>query len=213
MQTKNWGQGNPATIHAVFEKTANGAKKEKFAQENQGWLSKFVGRDPTIEAKVDLSKEYLPSDSPAVATKDEDGEPVVRVGRAALDAMQSEGEMAFLLGHELHHTIVQPRKKACIRRGVKAKGGANYLKYSKEFKAYTVDLEREADSWGQRYMTNAGYNPLAAVEAIRHIGDLGEALGAVAEKDDDHDSVAKREQQLQSFGGAPYEVKCPWPEI
>jgi hypothetical protein len=211
-RTQYWGQGDPATIHAIFEKVANGAKREKFAKENQGWFSKVVGRDPSIEAKVVLDDKYLPDDSPLVAGKDDEGEPVVKVGKAALDLAQSEGEMANLIGHELHHTIVQKRKKDCLRRGVKKLGNSTMVKYSKEYKQYQRELEREADGWGQRYAANAGYNPMAAVDAIRHVNDLGEALGADPSADDDHDSFFEREQQLMAYGrAAPFEAACPWP--
>jgi hypothetical protein len=210
-QTYNWGQGDPGTIHAVFEKTAGGAKKNKFVQENQGWFSKLIGRDPSIEAKVELSKDYLPDDSPAVVGTDADGDPVVKVGRAALDATQSEGEMAFLLGHELHHTVARKRKMVCLNLGVKARGSTSAVKDSPELKKYRVDLEREADAWGQKYAADAGYNPLAAVDAIRHVNDLGEALGAETGTDAEHDSYTLREEQLKKFGGAPFEAACPWP--
>jgi hypothetical protein len=212
-RTENWGQGDPGTIHAIFEKVANGAKREKFAKENQGWFSKVIGRDPSIEAKVVIDDKYLPEDSPLVASKNEGGDPVVKVGKAALDLAQSEGEMAYLMGHELHHTIVQQRKRDCLRRGVAKMGNPTMLKYSKEMKAYQRELEREADAWGQRYAANASYNPLAAVEATRHVNDLGEALGADASADTDHDSFSEREQQLKSYGSGPlFEAKCPWPE-
>lgn len=211
-QTRNWGQGDPGTLHAVFGKVAAGAKRERWAQENQGWFSKLIGRDPSIETKVTLDDQYLPKDSPLVAD-DQDGEPVVKVGRAALDAAQSEGEMAFLLGHELHHTLVRKRKRQCLTRGLAKLGNNTMLKYAPETRKYQVDLEREADAWGQRYAADAGFNPLAAVDAIRHVGDLGEALGADAAQDTDHDSGFAREESLKSYGAsAPYQAACPWPE-
>lgn len=207
----NWGQGDPGAVHAVFEKVGNGAKREKYARDNQGWFSKLIGRDPSIEAKVELSKDYLPDDSPAVAGKDENGDPVVKVGRAALDATQSEGEMAFLLGHELHHTLVRARKRECLQRGRAKFPSETMFRYSPEVRKYQVDLEREADAWGQRYAANAGYNPLAAVDVTRHVGDLSEALGADPSADGDHEASALREERLKGFGaGALSEAACPW---
>lgn len=209
--SNNWGQADPAVLHNVFDKVVKGAQSEKWAQANQGFFSKLVGRDPSIEAKVDFSKDYLVLDSPAVATKDDKGEAVVKVGKSALDATQSEAEMAFLLGHELHHTLVQDRKKECLRAGVKQLGNANYVKYSPALKKYQVDLEHEADAWGQRYADKAHFSPWAAVDAINHVGDLAEALGADASADTDHASFAEREGQLKSYGKSePFEAACPW---
>jgi hypothetical protein len=211
-QSKDWGQGRIETVAAVFEKVRQGAEKEKFALDSRGILGKLFNTKPEIAAKIDMSSEYLPSDSPAVATKDKDGVPVVRVGRAALDACQSEGEMAFVLGHELHHTLVQDRKKECIRRGLRLKGGnAILLKYSPEMKKYSKDLEREADSWGQKYMMNARLDGIYAVQAVENIRRLGAALGAIM-PEDEHASFADRQMELQQFGAARFEVTCPWPE-
>lgn len=212
-QSYNWGQGDPLILHTAFTKTADGAKKEHWAKDNQGFFSKLTGQDPKIEAKVELSKDYLVLDSPAIADKDENGDPVVKIGKAALDSTQSEAEMAFLMGHEVHHTLVQERKKSCLKRGVKKLGSSSRVKGSSELTKYRVDLEHEADSYGQRYAANGGYSPLAAVDAIRHVGDLGEALGADASADDDHASTSERESQLQAYGkGELFEAKCPWGE-
>lgn len=206
----DWGQGDPGTLRAVFAKVARGAEKEKWARENEGWFSKLVGRDPAIEAKVRLDARYLPQDSPLLAEV-RDGEPVVEVGRAALDAARSEGEMAFLLAHELHHTLVKKRTRRCLERGLARLGSRETLEAAPQTARYRLDLEREADAWGQRYMADAGYNPLAAVDAIRHVGDLGEALGADPSEDADHEPGFEREQALEVYGqGAPFEAKCPW---
>src|SRR5690349_5074346 len=60
-----WGQDDPLVVQSVFSKVGAGAKKEKFAAENQGWFARLIGLPPSIQAKVDLSEEYLPDDSPA----------------------------------------------------------------------------------------------------------------------------------------------------
>jgi hypothetical protein len=210
----DWGQGKPEVLSGVYGKVSDGAKKEKWARNSRGVFAKVFGMQPDIEAKLIPVDDYLPDDSPASAGKGADGGQVIRVGRAALDACQSEAEMAFLLGHELHHTLVRERKFECYKRGYALYNRSKErLMASPEAKRYTVDLEHEADSWGQRYMTDAGYNPLTAVDAMRHIKNLGEALGADASKDEDHAAFAVRESQLQAAGrDAPYEAPCPWPE-
>ena len=211
----DWGQGNPLVIRSVFEKTSGGAAKGRWARDNQGWFSKLIGRDPRIETKVILSEEYLVKDSPAVADRGENGEPVVKVGQSALDAAQTEGEMSFLLGHELHHTIVRARRHACLQKGLEGAGGDRArFRSSRELRQYRWDLEKEADGWGQRYAFDAGYNPFDAVQAIRHLSDLGEALGPGLLVDSEHDSAANRESYLKSWSSSrePFTAPCPWSE-
>lgn len=182
MRTYNWGQGDPLVIRGVFAKVLAAARREQ----------------PAAEAALELSESYLVSDAPASAATS--GErPVVRVGKASLDAAQSESELAFLLAHELHHALTGAKKRACLSRGARAPG---------ERAVYELQLEREADAWGQRYLAEAGFNALSAADAIRHVGDLAQALGS--EPDAEHDSAAAREARLKAPAPAPYEARCPW---
>lgn len=207
-QNVDWGQGKPEVLNAIYAKIIAATTKD------DSWFSKLLSTKP----KIETVSEYLPHDSPAVADNGKDEDPHVSVGQAALDAAQSPAEMAGLVGHEVWHTRRQDWKRDCLNRGFhKAREGNSYL-LAKGFMGrpevtdFQKDLEHEADSHGQKIAADAGYDPLALVAMLNHIKDLGEALGADASADTDHDSFEQREAWLRAYnpGAKPYDAKCPW---
>jgi len=119
----------------------------------------------------------------------------VFVSRGLAEKMDSEAELAFVMGHEVGHVTArhvnerisrqmivtgaataiaigaQVSDQDLIRYGVPAVVGAGAGAYLLKFGR---DQESEADELGMRYMHRAGYNPYGAYEAM---GILAEAAG------------------------------------
>jgi predicted Zn-dependent protease len=94
--------------------------------------------------------------------------------------MNDEAELAFIMGHEVAHVAARHGQKRqnraalsnilagvagvltgsdLIGRGAGVVAGLTTLGYSRE-------QERQADSLGVRYLTNAGYDPLGSVDSL-----------------------------------------------
>lgn len=117
----------------------------------------------------------------AFQTRSEDGRPLVVVGAKLLDEMQSDDELAFVLGHEMAHHIASHLGKqqqqqmlgALIMGGLVAAGGAAYgtaagdeaVQQAMDFgalvggRAYSQTYELEADVLGAYITARAGYSP------------------------------------------------------
>ena len=109
----------------------------------------------------------------------------VYVTRQLVALMNDEAELAFVMGHEIGHVAAQHAKKREERSALTGIGaallgaltGSNFIGNLAGTGAqlytlgYSRDQEREADSLGVRYLTRAGYDPMAS-------GDILAALGA-----------------------------------
>ena len=113
--------------------------------------------------------------------------------RGILAHMNSEAEMAGVLGHEIghvtaKHTVNQMSKQQLAQIGlgvgavvlgpqagawVQSAGQAMQLLFLK----YGRDDERQSDDLGLRYMAAAGYDPQAMVEMFRTLGRASRAAG------------------------------------
>lgn len=208
MPTPHWAQGQERVRDELFPKLLTAAKQD------DSWYSGLFSEDPAVE----LSSERLPEDSPLVHVVKLD-KSVILVGKAAFEFTHSDSEMAFLLAHELRHTRVRAGKKECVAQGFallrQTRPSATQKEFygSPAFTAYTRDLERDADAWGQAYADRAGYNALDGASALEHTKDWAAKLGARV-PEGDHDSLDSRVAVLRRYskGAAPYTAPCPWPK-
>ncbi|PJB62626.1 MAG: hypothetical protein CO096_24820 [Armatimonadetes bacterium CG_4_9_14_3_um_filter_66_14] len=105
------------------------------------------------------------------------------ITKKLLDMCDTDGKLAFIMGHEVSHTELQHGRKA-INKGVLANAGFSIL-FGKSSQAvqlgvgiawnivdsgYSRDQEREADASGVRFMVKAGYDPYEAVHALQMLG-------------------------------------------
>ena len=111
------------------------------------------------------------------------------VSTELLDLIETEDELAFIIGHEIGHTTRQHLRKTInqiiietwalaiaydqiedenVRIGMAVAANLINLGWSREH-------EREADTFGLKYMTEAGYNPLGAISILFKLG--GENAG------------------------------------
>lgn len=83
---------------------------------------------------------------------------VVTIDQGMLAEIQSEADLAFILGHELSHNFLKTREELDAK-------GTSFGLFSAfgENGARLRDSEREADYWGVYMMTWAGYDPHDAV--------------------------------------------------
>ncbi|WP_353218147.1 M48 family metalloprotease [Sandarakinorhabdus sp.] len=108
----------------------------------------------------------------------------VYITRQLLALMNDEAELAFIMGHEVAHVAARHGQKRqnralfsnilaglagavtgsdLVGRGAGMVAGLTTLGYSRE-------QERQADSLGVRYLTNAGYDPLGSVDSLAALG-------------------------------------------
>jgi predicted Zn-dependent protease len=108
----------------------------------------------------------------------------VYITRQLLALMNDEAELAFVMGHEVAHVAARHGQKRqnratlsnvlagiagavtrsdIIGRGAGLVAGLTTLGYSR-------DQERQADSLGVRYLSSAGYDPLAGMDSMAALG-------------------------------------------
>jgi len=110
----------------------------------------------------------------------------ISINRGLLTAMDSEAELAAVLGHEVVHSAArhgaQSQSRSVLMQGAVLAGGlaagaaTDDDRYTRAVllggmvgaqlvaQRYSRDAEREADRYGMIYMDRAGYNPRGAVE-------------------------------------------------
>ncbi|MCD6353869.1 MAG: M48 family metalloprotease [Proteobacteria bacterium] len=112
----------------------------------------------------------------------------VYVYRGLLERMNSVDDLASVLGHEIghvaaRHSAAQISKNQLMNIGliglsVATKGAVqNYGQFinigaALAFNKFSRDDEREADYFGMKYMTLAGYNPKASIDVMKQIKRL-----------------------------------------
>lgn len=112
----------------------------------------------------------------------------VYVHRGLLERMNSLDDLASVLGHEIahvaaRHSAAQISKAQLMNIGllgatIATKGAIQdygqliQLGGALAFNKFSRDDEREADYFGTRYMTRAGYNPKASIDVMNHIQNL-----------------------------------------
>jgi len=87
---------------------------------------------------------------------------VVTIDQGLLTEIQSEGDLAFVLGHELAHNFLKTREQLDAK-------GTSFGLFSAfgENGARLRDSEREADYWGVYMSSWAGYDPLSGANFWR----------------------------------------------
>jgi len=126
----------------------------------------------------------------------------ISINRGLLTEMQSEAELAAVLGHEIVHSAArhgaQSQSRAVLMQGAVMAGGVaagvatddqryaqiavmgGMLGAQLVSQRYSREAEREADEFGMRYMHRAGYNPRGAVELQQTFVRLSEGRRAGA---------------------------------
>lgn len=132
-------------------------------------VKKLLRDEPGLQNKVHV---YLARFSSANALTFPDGTIVVNVG--LLDALSSEGQLAFVLAHEVAHFSQQHSAKQFKKvSGMNSEDyGANSDK-SKLFLGlrYSREAEMDADAMALNMMVQAGYDVKQAATALRALKD------------------------------------------
>lgn len=108
----------------------------------------------------------------------------VYVTRQLVALMNDEAELAFVMGHEIGHVAARHSQKRGQRAGLAGLGaallgavtGSNIVGQLAGTGAqlytlgYSRNQEREADSLGVRYLSRAGYDPMASGDILASLG-------------------------------------------
>jgi len=107
----------------------------------------------------------------------------IYITRALLEALESDDEVAFVLGHEIGHVAGDHIRKqlsqaiaGSILLDILTGGSSQIVRigtnimFSLYQSGYSRQHERDADTRGVRYMKAAGYNPVAAITALKKLG-------------------------------------------
>lgn len=134
-----------------------------------------------------------------------------------LDKLQTEAQLAGVLGHEMghviqRHTAQQLAKNQLGQAFVMAVGAAASSDNSNGYNAamiasvvnqmfqlrYSRKDESEADEWGLKLMTESGYDPRAMIEVMKILKEAG-GSGHKAEIFQTHPNPDLRIQQIQKY--------------
>jgi predicted Zn-dependent protease len=108
----------------------------------------------------------------------------VYITRQLLALMNNEAELAFVMGHEVAHVAARHSKKRQDRSTLTGLGAAilgavtgsslvgNLANAGAQIYTlgYSRDQERESDSLGVRYLSRAGYDPMASTSILAALG-------------------------------------------
>jgi len=134
------------------------------------------------------------------------------ITRALLTALETEGQLAGVLGHEIGHVIErhsnQQMAKQQFFQGLAAAGGiaggdAQSARMSQVVAQmasmkYGRDDELQSDEWGIRLTAMAGYNPRAMI-GVMEILEKASGGGGQPEFMSTHPSPANREQRIEEM--------------
>ncbi len=147
----------------------------------------------------------------------------IYITRALLEALDSDDEIAFVLGHEIGHIagdhirkqlsqalaasilldILTARSSQLVRIG-------SDIMFSLYQSGYSRQHERDADTRGVRYMKAAGYNPIAAITALKKLGM--ERYKGLVRWFGTHPDVPSRIQRIAEMLGVDPETLQPLPQ-
>ena len=142
-----------------------------------------VGRKvAAMSPRKDVTYTYKVLNSNVINAFSAPGGPVM-ITKKLVVLLSTDAQLAFVLAHETGHIAAQHGRKAInqamISQGVASillgkagsivKTGVN-VTYTLLTRGYSRDQEYEADTYGVKLMTKAGYNPDGAVEALAKLG-------------------------------------------
>ncbi len=147
----------------------------------------------------------------------------IYITRALLEALESDDEIAFVLGHEIGHVTGDHIRKQLSQALVGSlvldilTGGASRLvqigtdiMFTLYQRGYSRQHERDADTRGVRYMKAAGYNPVAAITALRKLGS--ERYRGLIKWFGTHPDIPSRIQRIAQMLGVDPETLQPLPQ-
>ncbi|MFN4180844.1 MAG: M48 family metallopeptidase, partial [Armatimonadota bacterium] len=147
----------------------------------------------------------------------------IYITRALLEVLDNDDEVAFVLGHEIGHVtgdhirkqlsqaivgsilldILTARSSQLIRIG-------SDIMFSLYQSGYSRQHERDADMRGVRYMKAAGYNPIAAITALKKLGT--ERYKGLVRWFGTHPDIPSRIQRIAEVLGVDPETLQPLPQ-
>lgn len=147
----------------------------------------------------------------------------IYITRALLEALESDDEVAFVLGHEIGHVagdhirkqlsqaiaasilldILTARSSQLVRLGTD-------IMFSLYQSGYSRQHERDADTRGVRYMKAAGYNPIAAITALKKLGM--ERYKGLVRWFGTHPDIPSRVERIAKMLGVDPETLQPLPK-
>ncbi|MCS3919050.1 M48 family metalloprotease [Fervidibacter sacchari] len=147
----------------------------------------------------------------------------IYITRALLEALESDDEVAFVLGHEIGHVAgdhIRKQLSQAIAGSILLDiltGGSSQLvrigadiMFSLYQSGYSRQHERDADTRGVRYMKAAGYNPVAAITALKKLGM--ERYKGLVRWFGTHPDIPSRIQRIADMLGVDPETLQPLPQ-
>lgn len=114
----------------------------------------------------------------------------VYVTRGLVALLDSEAELAAILGHEIGHVVARHALREWAREGDPLAGADRTSRF--ELVEYSRDNEREADSSGVTLAARAGYDARALSSALADLADYERAQAEAASPWDDHPATPAR---------------------
>ncbi len=147
----------------------------------------------------------------------------IYITRALLEALESDDEVAFVLGHEIGHVAGDHIRKqlsqaiaGSILLDILTGGSSQLVRIGSDImfslyqSGYSRQHERDADTRGVRYMKAAGYNPVAAITALRKLGT--ERYRGLVKWFGTHPDVPSRIERIAQMIGVDPETLQPLPQ-
>jgi len=139
-----------------------------------------------VSPHADLDYQFVIRDNPT-ANAFVSGYPVVYVERGLLTLLNSEAELAAVMGHEIGHNVGNHIKKRLNRRtrsqilaflssflvGNRGVGDAILTQSSVNEFQYSREAELEADRFAAEYLFKAGYEPSQLIPALSQLVAFG----------------------------------------
>jgi Zn-dependent protease with chaperone function/Tol biopolymer transport system component len=147
----------------------------------------------------------------------------IYITRALLEALESDDEIAFVLGHEIGHVAGDHIRKqlsqaiaGSILLDILTGGSSRLVRIGADImfslyqSGYSRQHERDADTRGVRYMKAAGYNPVAAITALKKLGM--ERYKGLVRWFGTHPDIPSRIQRIADMLGVDPETLQPLPQ-